>query len=256
MDEFDKWLMKNEVVLPRKNPDEPRLSSEEIARRIRNECEESREAILKHLRVGNLQILHVVPEITQVDTKFEFDTDIFMKSCHWARNDVVKFTNLKNWENGFYIFGQTGCGKTIFLKAKALELANRDSLFNADYVKFVNLGKLVNDLGKDNWAYKSYILEELRRCTHLFIDDIGTETGSQWHEQILTEILDNRIFKRDKKGEPKTTSFSSNRKPSDLPYHARVIRRIEDMAAVIQVAPLDNENTTAEKNMNEARKGF
>jgi DNA replication protein DnaC len=190
------------------------------------------------MRVGNQQITHVLPEITQADLMVEFGTDIFFKRCKWAREQTELFEHLRKAESG-YIFGATRCGKTVFMKAKALEIGNSDKIFKSSFVKFVNFGKLVNDLGKDNWAYKNFIIEELRQATHLFIDDIGTEMGTTWHEQVLTELLDNRLFKMDKDGEKKTTSFSSNKRPDELPYHPRVIARILDMGKVTQVYETD-----------------
>lgn len=234
IDIIDEWRARFAKIPPKKNVDNAPLKS------IAEIEEEGAKSALRILKVGNLQILHVVPEVTQADVKFEFDTDIFMKHCTWAREDIAKFTKLKNWEKGMYIYGKTGCGKTVFMKAKALDTANKSSVFNSNFVKFVNFGKLMHALGKDNWIYKPYILEEMRRCTHLFIDDIGTESGTTHHEQVLTELLDNRIFKIDSKGREKTTSFSSNKKPNELPYHPRVIRRIQDMAATTQVFEMDN----------------
>ena len=216
----------------------PSRSAEEMAIAIRNIEQEDREAAIKIMRVGNLQIPHVLPEVTQADLIVEFGTDIFFKRCKWAREQIELFEHLRKAESG-YIYGATRCGKTVFMKAKALELGNSAHIFNSTFVKFVNFGKLVNDLGKDNWAYKNFIIEELRQATHLFIDDIGTEMGTTWHEQVLTELLDNRLFKMDKDGEKKTTSFSSNKRPDELPYHPRVIARILDMGKVTQVYETD-----------------
>jgi len=216
----------------------PSRSPEELALSMRKLELEGRESICRTMRVGNQQITHVLPEITQADLMVEFGTDIFFKRCKWAREQTELFEHLRKAESG-YIFGATRCGKTVFMKAKALEIGNSDKIFKSSFVKFVNFGKLVNDLGKDNWAYKNFIIEELRQATHLFIDDIGTEMGTTWHEQVLTELLDNRLFKMDKDGEKKTTSFSSNKRPDELPYHPRVIARILDMGKVTQVYETD-----------------
>ena len=59
----------------------PSRSAEEMAIAIRNIEQEDREAAIKIMRVGNLQIPHVLPEVTQADLIVEFGTDIFFKRC-------------------------------------------------------------------------------------------------------------------------------------------------------------------------------
>lgn len=192
------------------------------------------------LSVGNMQITHVAPEVTVEDQGVQFGTDLFFNRCLWAKRNAVVYRKLLSFadsENSFYIVGESGCGKTVFAKTFAFYVQRKaatEALFDASYVKFMNFSKLMEALSKDDWAYKNYILDEMRKAKHLFIDDLGTEKYSEYTESILCSILDSRLHK-EYGGVKLKTYFTSNAKIEALPYEERVKRRIRDMAVEIAV---------------------
>ena len=213
---------------------------------VAREKQAMQEATRRIMRLGNMQITHVVPEVTVEDSKLSFDTDLFFKRCPWAKKRPEVYRMLLDFarkEKGFYIVGQTGCGKSVFTKTFAFQLMHDSgslSLVDNSFAKFMNFGKLMECLSKDNWAYKTYILDQMRAAKHLFIDDIGSEKQSEFNDSILFSVIDSRLFKTID-GQPLKTYFSSNMVIDDLPYHARTKRRIRDMAAEVVVAPIEKQ---------------
>ena len=118
----------------------------------------------------------------------------------------------KKTNNGIYIVGDLGVGKTYLSVALANSLVK-----NNEKVAFVKVSNFFNEM-------KSYIstrnemidinINKLQKVDYLFLDDIGSETVSEFvRDDILFRILDYRLEHR------LITVFTSNLNKSDLLKH-------------------------------------
>lgn len=235
------------------------MSPEEFDRQIKQIDAEGRSSAMRSLIIGNLQVDNVVPEVKHNDLELQFDTDLFFSRVEWAKANPKIYLNIRNWshELGLYLVGGTGCGKTTFFKAKAIALSQQQP-FNSNFVKFVNIGKLCDGCSANNWIAKNTIINDVLRCQHLFIDDVGTESGHAWELSLLHNIMDGRLHSVDRSGNRRQTYISSNYKLDDLPYHERLLRRIKESVIEMIVWKIDEktQRKIPAMEMSEAQKGF
>ena len=62
----------------------------------------------------------------------------------------------------------------------------------------------------------------------LLLDDIGAERPTEWAGEVFYNILNRRMAAR------KITFFTSNLKMEELPYHGRLLARIDKMAMPVK----------------------
>lgn len=108
----------------------------------------------------------------------------------------------KPGSRGKYLFGAAGSGKTTMLKVVANKLAEKELS-----LCFVYTPVLIQELREriDEKREMAKIIERLKECDVLFLDDLGSEHVTSWsRDEILLPILDYRYNNH------KTTHFSSN----------------------------------------------
>ena len=109
-------------------------------------------------------------------------------------------------QNGLWIHGKVGIGKTYMISAMANALASKGA-----GVVFVNWLNTITQI-TDSYSYrkhesheKEYQINKLSKAEILIIDDIGTEKSSQHNlKDVLYQILENRT------NALKPTFFTSN----------------------------------------------
>lgn len=109
-------------------------------------------------------------------------------------------------QNGLWIHGKVGIGKTYIVSAMANALASKGA-----GVVFVNWLNTITQI-TDSYSYrnhesheKEYQINKLSKAEILIIDDIGTEKSSQHNlKDVLYQILENRT------NALKPTFFTSN----------------------------------------------
>lgn len=109
-------------------------------------------------------------------------------------------------QNGLWIHGKVGIGKTYMVSAMANSLASKGA-----GVVFVNWLNTITQI-TDSYSYrnhesheKEYQINKLSKAEILIIDDIGTEKSSQHNlKDVLYQILENRT------NALKPTFFTSN----------------------------------------------
>ena len=118
----------------------------------------------------------------------------------------------KKSDKGLYVVGDLGVGKTYLCAALANSLVK-----NGERVAFVKVSNFFNEM-------KSYInnkndlmdknMNALMKSTYLFLDDIGSETVSEFvRDDILFRVLDYRLENK------LVTFFTSNLNKKDLMDH-------------------------------------
>lgn len=145
--------------------------------------------------------IHVVKELSEIGKKhafienvkttnyypIDFDLEKNFESLPERApilNAFKKFVSVTSEKKGFYIFGPTGVGKTFILKRLAKRLAE-----NGYTIGFMPVQEIVSTV-KENFEAKQEVVNILKNVDVLFLDDIGTETISQWfRDEILFSIL-------------------------------------------------------------------
>lgn len=143
-------------------------------------------------------------------------------------------------DEGIYLYGQPGVGKTWLLMAAANFHAQ-----TGKSVAFVNVPRLIQDLKENmsNTLWREQLMRRLERADLLVLDDIGAENITRWsRSEVLFPLLDARLQKK------KKTFFSSNYTLPELEEqyactgeaNARVaaLRVSERIRALSKVTPL------------------
>jgi primosomal protein DnaI len=120
--------------------------------------------------------------------------------------DLVENYRYGDSQNGLWIHGKVGIGKTYMISAMANALASKGA-----GVVFVNWLNTITQI-TDSYSYrkhesheKEYQINKLSKAEILIIDDIGTEKSSQHNlKDVLYQILENRT------NALKPTFFTSN----------------------------------------------
>lgn len=130
----------------------------------------------------------------------------------------------QNWEqhkvqgNGFGLFGDVGTAKTHLLAAKTNFLLEKGiqsvQVNTADLFEEIRSTFNVGPDGKaTSQKRSSEILDLLKTCEDLSLDDIGTERPSPWVMEILYNILNHRYEHE------LPVSFTTNNSPEELQEH-------------------------------------
>ena len=144
---------------------------------------------------------------------------------------VNNINDLKT-NKGLYIYGDLGVGKTYMCIALANSL-----VLNNKKVSFVKINDFVTKMGElireDAYEYDS-LLNKIKKSEYLIIDDIGSETVSEFtRDRLLFNILDYRMENK------LCTIFTSNLDKKSLLKHfnngnetnaKRIFERIDILA--------------------------
>jgi len=148
------------------------------------------------------------------------------KSCY------THFLKNINKDQGLYLYGKTGTGKTIFACHAAMKLTAQ-----LKKVMFISSLRLIMQL-QDLYRTKKSVMEYLKKITDanvLIIDDLGTEKITDFTVQSLYFIVN----EREQNG--KQTIITSNYSLTDLNVHIddRITSRIAGMCHVIEFKGVD-----------------
>jgi DNA replication protein DnaC len=100
----------------------------------------------------------------------------------------------QEWQ-GFYIYGPTGIGKTIYAATLLLRVIKTSFLENKGVPTtiFITCLDLLNQLRKEIQAPESTsVLETVINADLLLLDDFGTEKPSEWVLQTVNHLVNSR----------------------------------------------------------------
>lgn len=146
------------------------------------------------------------------------DTSSHQKAVHSFVDDFEKWEQ-KNM--GLYIWSKVkGSGKSFLASCICNELMHTRAI----RTRFVNTSDLI-DLAQSGEKdspeeYKRNPIKLLQDCKFLVLDDIGQRKNSEWLDDILYRILDERM----RNG--RITVITANMNIDDLPYDDRISDRI------------------------------
>jgi len=138
---------------------------------------------------------------------------------------VTKITKeFEKWDErgmGLYIWSKVkGSGKSFLASCICNELMNTKAI----KTRFVNCADLIDisqSGDKDSWEeYKRDPMKLLRECKFLVLDDIGQRTNSEWLEDLLYKLIDERTRNN------LVTIITANMSISDLKLDDRISDRI------------------------------
>ena len=163
-------------------------------------------------------------------TKWTFENDD-LKNPTISRameNYVKNFTKFKANGKGLLLYGVVGNGKTYYSACIA------NSLIDMGYsAKLLTVTEIINDLQGMYEGKKEYI-DSLNRYSLLILDDLGAESGSEYQQGIVYNVIDSRYSA----GLPfiVTTNLTAEeiKKPSDV-RHARIYDRILEKCFPVEV---------------------
>ena len=138
-------------------------------------------------------------------------------------DDLIKLDLTKSW----YLHGNPGTGKTYFTwayridrhkKLKIEEEKTPNMIFDKLYVR--NWAIFCSQLRYSAFDKREPIIKDLISVDRLIIDDIGSEVKTDFSDDILFQILNERYEWE------RYTGFTSNHNIADLDYDGRIISRI------------------------------
>ncbi|MGH2319356.1 ATP-binding protein [Planococcus sp. SE5232] len=141
------------------------------------------------------------------------------------------------------LWGEPGNGKTHLASAVHNQLREKEKV-----VVFISMPELLKRIkatfGKGNNESEQQILKALNICDLLIIDDIGAEKTSEWVEEIIFLIIDNRYRRK------KPIMATSNLEPKQLAD--KIGKRAYDRMIEIS-QPIENKATSYRRELAKGR---
>ena len=151
---------------------------------------------------------------------------------------VENFDRLREQSGGIglYLVSRTrGSGKTFLSTIIGSELSRRHK--KVLWYSMVNLlGELKASYDRESGYSSTEIISKAKSAPVLILDDVGAEKQSGWVDEILYQIIDERVLH----GRP--TIYTGNCQIADLKYDERVKSRIDRSALVL---PMPEESVRA-----------
>lgn len=134
---------------------------------------------------------------------------------------VERFEEWEKQGKGLYIYSKTkGSGKSFLASCICNELMTTRAI----RTRYVNAADLIELSRSGDKAaveeYKRNPMKLLYECKFLVIDDLGQRKYSEWLEDILYKLMDERMTNA------RVTVITSNVPTSELPYDDRIVDRI------------------------------
>jgi len=126
-----------------------------------------------------------------------------------------------NKRESFYIYGGTGTGKTY--SACSIINISRENHAGETDIRLVSVPSLVMDYRNVPFTDKEALIKRYSSGLVIF-DDIGAEYQSEFSQEFILSIIDNRWNAN------VWTGFTSNLSIDELPYGDRVKSRIAGIA--------------------------
>lgn len=131
------------------------------------------------------------------------------------------------------IYGRRGSGKTHLACAAGLAAIERNLR-----VRFRHAGSLMGELrqamnaSRDKGSSADDIIDDLKRCDFLILDDLGTEQGTAWDQNCLGVLINHRYAEEK---ETMVTTHQDQKEVNDYIFSrftdARISRRVLNSAA-------------------------
>lgn len=214
-----------------------RCYAEEYCQKDRAECSEL---------CGGYRVLRALYRLSRIPVTYSFSMPLIPED-----EDVEAFEELNNFKENIlqnvsegknlYIWGDnTGCGKTSWA-CKIMGYYFRKIAFDSGLENeglYIYLPTFLEDL-RNSYSNPdddfTEVLEMVRKCKILIIDDIGAENVSEWVRERMVSIINTRV------SGGLSTIYTSNLSPEDLVKQLgeRVGSRVVWCSKVIKISGSD-----------------
>ena len=149
-------------------------------------------------------------------------------------NYIKNFGKFQDLGKGLYFYSNTkGSGKTRL----AVSLGNVLLKNLKQQVKFITCSDLLKEIkntyNKDSKYSESQLVDSINKVNILIIDDIGVERPTPWVNEMLFNVLDNRMKYN------KITIFTSNCNVEELEHDERLKSRLTKMCIPVKMPEED-----------------
>lgn len=146
-------------------------------------------------------------------------------------NKDIDFDTKKSW----YLYGEPGTGKTYFIWAYYIKIQEYNSKLpesrldengierfygGASLPLIINWAVQCAEFRSTNYENRDELINSMINCKWLIIDDVGSEIKTDFSDDILFRVLNERYEGM------KYTCFTSNLSIGELPYDGRIVSRI------------------------------
>lgn len=184
-----------------------------------------------------LSFAHIPKEFSHIRVN-DFDIERYQEAesrqvAYTAKKVAIRyiegFAEMERLGKGLYFYSrERGSGKTMLMAG----IGNALTRVHGKRVRFATLIDLLEEIRRtfDASSGETYseMLHEIREVDILLLDDIGAERPTEWAGEVFYNILNRRMAAR------KITFFTSNLKMEELPYHGRLLARIDKMAMPVK----------------------
>lgn len=200
-----------------------KCEAERMKQREKEEKKAELERKIKRLRQMGF------PESEMAEWSFDNDDMANPKITNAMKNYVKNFKDLRSQGKGLLLYGNCGSGKTF----AACEVAN--ALIDKGYpVLATNFARLTNTI-QGMYEGKQRYIDSLNQFDLLIIDDLGAERSSEFMQEMIYNIIDNRY----RAGLPMiiTTNLSIDKikNPPSIEY-TRIYDRILERCFPIEIS--------------------
>lgn len=130
---------------------------------------------------------------------------------------------------GLYFYSKAkGSGKTFLSTILGNELTRRGKRVRWNGVTNL-LQELKSSYDKESGTSSAAIIQTCKEAEILILDDLGVEKQTAWVNEVMYSILDYRM------AHSSPTIFTSNIRPLELQYDARVTDRISRMSELVDM---------------------
>ena len=186
-------------------------------------CKFEQKTEKKMMHEKNYRLCHGSKEDLMIDfSEIQLETE----SQEYV-NVYMKVGNSFDEMKGIYMFGQPGSGKSYLMWAIANHYAKEGKK-----VSYVKVPFLIQDLKQslNDFEYRQVVLGHLRFSEVLILDDIGSESITQWtRDEILFPVLDYRMNHGLK------TYFASNYTMEELEMQYRLSNQTNGKVASLRL---------------------
>ena len=169
-----------------------------------------------------------------VEWTFEKDDMSNEKTTTRLKNYCAKWEEMKKKNIGLYLFGNTGSGKTFYASA----IANYVRREINDYVLIGSSSAFIQEMFGDFGRNRKLMEYKITHYPLMVIDDLGTESRSEYNMSSLEQIIDLRL------GSNLPLIVTSNYSPKDLYadgglLEERIKSRLSEMCVPLVVTKED-----------------
>lgn len=164
-------------------------------------CREYKELLYK-IKTARIPDEYLDKRINDFDTKIyqvKKSVEVAQYAKRIATRYVEQYLEMEDMGKGLYFYSNTkGSGKTLLSIAIINELIIKYKI-NPMYISVVNM---LNEMkhsfsNKDSNGNFYNLMETFKQVPLLLMDDLGVEKPTDWSEEVLTQILDERMsYKR------------------------------------------------------------